>query len=294
MAVRIDQHDASIIDIMTKKTILITGVSSGFGFQTAKLLASSGYQVYGTVRKQEDLTVFSKLPKNNRPKTLILDVTWSQEKISQAVDKVIRKAGKIDCLINNAGYGHMGCIGSFTIEEVRQQFDVNLFGAFKMIFAILPNMRTHQQGLIINVSSISGFVTTAFYGIYSSSKFALEALTQSLRVEESIFNINAVSINPGSFKTSFWENTRYPSCKHLSPKSKIRVLNNKIKKLISKIDHTQGPSKVAVQIKKVIETKNPKRNYLVGYDARLLYLVHRILPTSIQDWLIKKFVKRLA
>jgi short-subunit dehydrogenase len=282
------------MDIMTQKTILITGVSSGFGFHTAKLLALSGYQVYGTVRKKDDLKIFSKLPKEIRPKTMILDVTWSQEKISQIVNKIIKQTSHIDCLINNAGYGHMGCIGSFTIEEVRQQFDVNLFGAFKMIFATLPIMRKHQQGLIINVSSISGFVTTAFYGIYSSSKFALEALTQSLRVEESIFNINAVSINPGSFKTSFWENTRYPSCKHLSPKSKIRGLNNKIKKFISRIHTTQGPNKVAFKIKKVIETKNPKRNYFVGYDARLLYLVHRILPTSLQDWLIKKFVKRLA
>ncbi len=279
---------------MSKKTILITGVSSGFGFHTAKLLSLAGYQVYGTVRKKEDLKVFSKVPKSLRPKTLLLDVTWSQEKIIQTVNKIINKTKKIDCLINNAGYGHMGCIGSFTIEEVRQQFDVNLFGAFKMIFAVLPQMRKQQQGLIINVSSISGFVTTAFYGIYSSSKFALEALTQSLRVEESIFNINAVSVNPGSFKTSFWDNTRYPSCKHLSPKSKLRSLNNKVKEIISKFKRHQGPEKVALRIKKVIETKNPKRNYLVGYDAVLLYTIHRILPTRIQDWLVKKFVKRLA
>jgi short-subunit dehydrogenase len=290
----VNKHDVSIIDVMLNKTILITGVSSGFGFHTAKLLALSGYNVYGTVRKKEDLKVFYGLPKDIRPKTIILDVTWSQEKITQVVDKIIEKTKKIDCLINNAGYGHMGCIGSFTIEEVRQQFDVNLFGAFKMIFTVLPSMRKHNQGLIINVSSISGFVTTAFYGIYSSSKFALEALTQSLRAEESIFNINAVSVNPGSFKTNFWENTRYPSCKHLSPKSKIRGLNNKIKKFISQLDRYQGPNKVAIQIKKIIEITNPKRNYLVGYDARLLYAVHRLLPTSIQDWLIKKFVKRLA
>ncbi|MBU1070918.1 SDR family NAD(P)-dependent oxidoreductase [Patescibacteria group bacterium] len=277
-----------------KKTVLITGVSSGFGFYTAKLLAQSGYKVFGTVRKQKDLKVFTNLPLSIQPKTLILDITWPQDKITQTVKKIIKKTGKINCLVNNAGYAHMGCVGSFTIEEVRQQFNVNLFGAFKMIFAVLPHMRKQQQGLIINVNSIFGLTTTAFYGIYSASKFALEALTQSLRVEESIFNVNAVSINPGSFKTNSKKNTYYPDCKHLSSKSKIRKLNNKFKKITSKLNRHQGPERVAVQIKKVIETHNPKNNYLVGYDAKILYLVHKILPTSIQNWLIKKFIKRLA
>jgi short-subunit dehydrogenase len=278
----------------SKRTILITGVSSGFGFHTAKLLAHSGYRVYGTVRKRKDLKVFSKLPFNLRPKTIILDVTWSQKRITRVVKKIITKTGHIDCLINNAGYGHMGCVGSFTIEEVKKQFNVNLFGAFKMIFAALPYMRQKKKGLIINVSSISGFITTAFYGVYSASKFSLEALTQSIRAEESIFNIDAVSVNPGSFKTNFWKNTQYPSCKHLSQDSKIRAFNHRLKKIISRLNHHQGPDKVAHQIKRILKSKNPRRNYFVGYDAHLLYLAHRTLPVFLQDWLVKKFIKRLA
>ncbi len=273
------------------KVVLITGCSTGFGFLTAKLLSESSYTVYAGVRKQKDLAVFGSQTPSSKLKTILLDVTWSKEKISIVIKNIVKEAGAIDVLVNNAGVGFLGAVESFSDQEVKDQFETNFFGTLRVTKAVLAIMHQQKSGLIINVSSVSGLVTTAYYGIYSASKFALEALTTSLRSEESLFGINVVAVNPGSFQTQFWENEKFP----VSNDSPLSGFNLKIKKLIFSQYHRRGdPIKVANAIKQIIETPNPRKNYLVGLDAHLLFIAAKILPYSIQDWIIKKVVKKLA
>lgn len=261
-----------------KKVILITGCSSGFGYLTTKLLSSKGHFVYAGVRQEKDLELFN----DTNVKPVLLDITWSQGKINNVVNKIFEKEGKIDVLVNNAGFGFLGTVGSFTVEEVKEQFETNFFGQLKMIKSVLPFMRKEKKGLIINISSISGLFTSAFYGVYSSSKFALEALTTALRNEEEINGIKVVSVNPSSHETKFWQNTKIPN--------ESNPMNNQIRMTINKLaKFRRDPINVVKVIEKIIDTGSPKKNYLVGPEAYLLYYASRIFP----DWLIE-FVTSLV
>lgn len=265
------------------KVVLITGCSSGFGYETAKLLAAQGYRVYASVRDPRDLSIFE----GNNPKPILLDITWPQERINTVVNQVLIREGKIDVLVNNSGFGFLGTIGSFAYVEVKDQFETNFFGQFKMIKAVLPYMRKRRKGLIINISTISGLVTTAFYGVYSASKFALEALTTSLRNEESINGIMVVAINPSSHKTKFWENVKFPK--------EGGFINQKIREMVIKLKHFRGdPKAVAKTILKVIRTKSPHKNYLVGFEASIIYFMSRITPQWLIDWVGKMVIHKIS
>lgn len=272
---------------LNNKVILITGCSSGFGFEMAGLLAKRGHTVYAGVRDTDDLRLVD--GKNIYP--VLLDVTWNQEKISELIHEIINKEGKIDVLVNNAGFGILGLVGSFNENEIKEQFETNLFGQFKMAKAVLPGMRKQRRGLIINISSVAGLHTSAFYGVYSSSKFALEAITAAMRVEESLYGIDVVSVNPGSYTTKFWENVKFPA--------EFEPLNNIIAAEIqSKLARFRAnPMNVAYAVEKIINTPNPKKNYLVGLGANLIYYGKNFVPNRFVDWfaklLIRKLVKRI-
>lgn len=280
---------------MKGKVVLITGCSSGFGNLTAKLLAQSNYRVYAGVRRAKDLSVFQNLPKGQSPKTILLDVTWSQSKIDKVIGEIMKKEKKINTLVNNAGFGFLGTSGLFTDQEIRDQFETNFFGLFKVTKAVLPYMRKQKSGTVINVSSTAGIITTAGYGIYSSSKFALEALTQAMRVEESLFNIRVVALNPGSFETNFWINQKFPKKEGESADSPLWRLSKRIKELTNSRPARRGnPNVVSQKIKEIIENQNPQRNYLIGWDAQFLYWGQRLLPNRFIDWAVKSVVRKLA
>lgn len=268
---------------MKKKVILITGCSSGFGYETAKLLSLHGHTVYAGVRSEKDIKVFG----DAKISTFLLDVTWSQEKITNVVSKIFDKETKIDVLVNNAGFGYLGTVGSFTADEVKEQFETNFFGQFKMIKGVLPGMRKRKNGLIINISSIAGLYTSAFYGIYSSSKFALEALTLALRVEESVNGINIVSVNPSSHETKFWPNAKFPKTHE--------PLNKTIAdKIHGKLSYFRGnPINVANVVEKIINTDNPRKNYLVGISAYAVNFVLKLTPQRVVDFVSKKVMANL-
>jgi short-subunit dehydrogenase len=263
-----------------KRVVLITGCSSGFGYETAKLLSASGYSVYATVRKEKDLSVFSNLPENNRPHTLLLDVTWSQTKIENIINEIISKEKRLDVLINNAGFGYFGALRTTSVDELESQFETNLFGLFKVIKSVLPQMRLQKNGLIINLSSIFGLTVSLCYGAYSASKYALEALSHTLRLEEAESGIQVVCVNPGSFETAFRQNKKTPS---LDQNLNTDTLNQKIHHLLEKPHRRGNPKKVALKIKNIIETQNPKANYLIGLDALGIYYLSKILPLKTRD-----------
>lgn len=266
------------------KIVLITGCSTGFGNLTAKLLSSKGYCVYAGARKEKDLIDLEGIGNLN---PVLLDITWSKEKVENVIDKIIKKEGCIDVVVNNAGFGYIGLVGDFLEDELRDQFETNFFGQFKIIKSVLPLMRKRGKGLIININTISGLVSTAFYGVYSASKFALDAITTSLRFEEAVRGISFVAVYPGSFNTNFWENLNWAKN---SPET-----NEKIKKIANKMKwHRGSPIKVVNKLAQIIEKENPKKNYLVGIDAYLIYCVFKFLPYCIIDWIGKKIVSRIV
>jgi NAD(P)-dependent dehydrogenase (short-subunit alcohol dehydrogenase family) len=182
-----------------KKTVLITGASSGFGKVAAKLFHTKGWNVIATMRSPEKETELSTLSDVLITK---LDVT-EQASIQNAVNTGIQKFGKIDVLVNNAGYGALGALEAATEEEVKKQFDVNLFGLIAVTKAVLPGMRKRGSGIIINISSVGGRVTFPFSSLYHATKFAVEGLTESMQYELNPLGINLKIVEPGGYKTEF-------------------------------------------------------------------------------------------
>lgn len=182
-----------------QKTILITGASSGFGRETAKLFHNNGWNVIATMRspeKEEEL--------NHLENVLVihLDVT-NKQSIQEAVNAGVDKFGTIDVLLNNAGYGAIGALEAATDELIRQQFEVNLFGLIDVTKAVLPYMRKNKEGIIINISSMGGKITFPFGSLYHATKFAVEGLTEAMQYELNPLDIKLKIIEPGSYKTDF-------------------------------------------------------------------------------------------
>lgn len=183
------------------KTVLITGASSGIGKATAKYFANNNWNVIATMRSPEKETELTQI---NNIFVTQLEVTDS-DSIQQAIEKGIKKFGKIDAVINNAGYGQQGLFEATTPEKVRAQFEVNVFGVMNVTRAILPHFRSQNSGTLINITSGAGRVTTPILSIYSASKFAVEGFTESLAFELSSQNIKVKIIEPGFIQTSFYE-----------------------------------------------------------------------------------------
>ncbi len=181
-----------------KKVILLTGASSGIGYQIAEILAKEGHVVYGAARRTEKMETL----KQFGVKPIYLDVT-DEESIKSAIDTIIVNEGCIDVLINNAGYGSYGAIEDVEINEAKMQFEVNLFGLARLVQLVLPHMRKQKSGRIINISSMGGRLTSYFGGWYHATKYALEAFSDALRMEVADFGIDVSLIEPGGIKTEW-------------------------------------------------------------------------------------------
>lgn len=253
-----------------EKVVFITGVSSGFGRETARLLAEKGYIVYGTIRRQTDL------PPGVQP--LFMDLA-NPDSIRKAVETVRQKENRIDILINNAGMHTGGPIETIPEEFIRLQMETNFTGMVILTREVLPVMRKQGGGMIINFSSIGGLMGLPFQGFYSASKFAIEGFSEVLRMEVKQFNIKVVVINPGDFHTGNTSNRR----KYLAPTDENDPYNRQYTITLSKIeaDETNGwdPVILAKKILKITEKKNPSYRYIIGsFDQKLSVYLKRILP----------------
>lgn len=254
------------------KVVLITGVSSGFGKYTSEYLASRGYRVYGTTRKDA--------PELTGVTPLKMDVT-QPDSIKKAVETILEKESTIDILINNAGMGIAGSIEETSHEEAALQMDTNFMGSVNMIQAVLPIMRKAGKGTIVNFSSIGGLMGLPFVAFYSASKFAIEGLSEALRMELKRFKIKVVVLEPGDFKTNFTANRIF--IKAASDKSPYKDSFTRNMETIEK-DETGGmkPEYLARKVYKILQKKRPRQRYVISsFEQKLAVFLKIILPGKI-------------
>ncbi|HFF9489229.1 oxidoreductase [Serratia bockelmannii] len=266
----------------SSKTILITGVSSGFGQALAREALAVGHRVVGTVRNSEALQAFAALD-TQRAFGYLLDVT-DDERIDEVVGEIESAVGPIDVLVNNAGYGHEGILEESPLAELRRQFDVNVFGAVAMIKAVLPGMRQRRRGHIINITSMGSFITLPGISYYCGSKFALEGISETLSKELSPFNLHVTSVAPGSFRTDWAGRSMVRSPRRVPD---YDALFEPVRQARQEKSGKQlgDPVKAAHAMLALIESGKPPTHLLLGSDA--LSLVRQKLEAlgqEIEQW----------
>ena len=278
----------SIQDDNMSKVVLITGASSGIGFDAARMLARQGHRVYAAARRvemMEPLRADGVVP-------LSMDVT-DQESMTSGVKAVIDAEGRIDVLVNNAGYGYFGAIETVSDAEARRQLEVNVFGLAALCRLVIPHMRRQHSGRIINTSSIAGLMVLPFGGWYHVSKYSVEALSDALRMELRPFGIDVAMIEPGGIRTDWgiiagrhlaesargtaYETSAMPEANLLDKAYRGRFLSN--------------PKVVATAISRAVNSHRPRARYRLGRFSHLGVAIHRLLPTRWWDALMRRFVQ---
>lgn len=264
------------------KVVLITGGSSGLGKSIGEYLTEKGFIVYGTSRKSENYKE-SKFP------ILKLDVK-DTESIQQTVQAIIDKEGKLDIVINNAGAGITGAIEEIPEAEIKANFDTNFFGPINVIKSVLPQMRKQHSGLIINVTSIAGYMGLPYRGVYSASKGALELLTEAFRMELKDFNIKMTNVAPGDFATNIASGRYHAPLLDNSPYKK--PYGDTLNLMNTHVDNGSDPNMMAHAILKIINTENPKVHYKVGeFMQKFSIFLKRILPDKVYEKMLMNHYK---
>lgn len=266
-----------------KKVILITGISSGFGRQTAELLAHEGHIVYGTVRRDTEIIL--------SVTTLKLDLT-NIDSIRLSVNTILRKEGRIDVLINNAGMHTGGPVETSSIDNIKLLMDTNFLGMVNLTREVLPIMRKQGNGTIINFSSIGGLMGLPFQSFYSAGKFAIEGFSEALRMEVRQFNVKVVLINPGDFHTNNSVNRR----KFLAPTDTSDPYNVQYLKTLAIIEKDEGqgwePVVLAKKLVRIVECKNPRNRYIIAsFEQKLAVVLKYILPGKMFDMILEDHYK---
>lgn len=261
------------------KVILITGGSSGIGKSIGEFLTQKGYTVYGTSRNPD------KVKETTFP-LLTLDVR-DVNSIQHAVAILLEKEGRLDVLINNAGVGIMGPLEEIPTVEIKNNFDTNFFGPIEMMKAVLPQMREQKSGLIMNITSIAGYMGLPYRSVYSASKGALELITEALRMEVKAFGIEITNVAPGDFATNI-ASGRYHA--PLNPDSPYQIpYGNTLKMMDEHVDSGSNPNEMAFAIHKIIETIKPNGHYKVGsFLQRFSVVLKRILPDKMYEKMLMK------
>ena len=246
------------------QTLFITGVSSGFGNALAREALAAGHRVIGTVRREADLQAFQALSPDHAH-GVILDVT-DFERIDGVVADVEATHGPVDVLINNAGYGHEGILEESPLQDMRRQFDVNVFGAVAVIKAFLPFFRKRRQGRILNITSMGGTITMPGIAYYCGSKFALEGISDTLSKELQPFNIFVTAVAPGSFRTDWAGRSMQRTPRSLAD---YDASFDPVRKAREEKSGKQlgNPHKAAQAMLQIIASPNPPAHLLLGSDA---------------------------
>ena len=262
---------------MTDPVAVVTGVSSGIGNATARALVSRGFRVFGTAR-----SVASALPP--KVERVLLDVRDAAS-IAAGVRAVLAKAGRIDLLVNNAGGSVIGAVEETSLEQARELFEVNFFGAVRMTQAVLPAMRAQKSGRIVFISSVMGFLPAPFWGFYAASKHALEGLAESLDHETRTLGIRAALVEPGYMRTSLGSNTMSAT----SPVDDYATARNRVSESVhAGVDAGEDPQVVAEAVLQAATAAKPRLRYPAGKRAGRLALLRRYMPAGIFDGALRK------
>ena len=252
------------------QTILVTGASSGIGQSTARLLAERGFTVFGTARKPD--------ASKREPFTMLALDVRSDESVRTCVDQVMAKAGRLDVLVNNAGYAMMGAAEETSVEEARAQFETNFFGIVRMVNAVLPGMRAAGAGKIINISSLAGNTAIPYSAFYSATKFAVEGYSESLWHEVRPFGVSVSLVEPGFVNTPIGE---------ASPEAQRALSAYTVtrKRMLAKFGRSLkggiAPEQVARRVLQVVESKSPGLRYRVGAQATWLPRLRNVVPWKV-------------
>lgn len=264
------------------KVVFITGASSGIGKAIGEFLLSKDFKVYGTSRNPENI-------KQSKIELVALDVR-NTESIHNAIATVLDKEGKIDVLINNAGVGITGPLEEIPLNEIKNNFETNLFGPIEVMKAVLPSMRNQKSGLIINITSIAGYMGLPFRSVYSASKGALEIITEGIRIEVKPFGIHVTNVAPGDFATNIAAGRFHAPLLENSPYKKtygttLDMMNNHV-------DGGSNPNEMAEAIYRIIQSKKPKVHYKVGaFMQKFSIVLKRILPDTVYEKLLMNHYK---
>lgn len=260
------------------KVILITGASSGIGKITAEFLSNKGFKVYGTSRNPK--------PGEENFTFLKLDVL-DKGSIEKAIETLLKKEGRIDVLINNAGMGITGPVEETSTDEMRRVFDTNFFGAIEVMQGVLPVMRKQGSGLIVNVTSIAGYMGLPFRGIYSATKGALELVTEAVSMETKAFNIKVTNIAPGDFATNI-ASGRYHS-PVIKDSAYAKIYQKNLDLMDAHVNSGKDPIEMAEQIYRIINDSSPRLHYKVGeFLQKFSIVLKRVLPDRVYEKMIMK------
>lgn len=272
---------------------LITGSSSGIGLATAVYLAHRGYSVWATMRNLDKASELQKITQTERLPIEIapLDVC-DDSSVKNAVEKVLQRSGRIDVLVNNAGYGLRGAVEEVSLAEWQAQFETNFFGAIRITQAVLPQMRAQKSGAIVNISSVLGRMAIPFSGPYTASKFALEGVSETLRYELDPWGIKVILIEPGFIATKFQENVQFAQAAQRDDSPYAVFKQASSRRVQRNIYRAAPPEAVAATIYRAITHPNPKLRYGVGREAKWILPLRRFLPSRLFEYLLKRQLGR--
>lgn len=261
--------------------VLITGASSGFGRLAAQVLTCHNFRVFGTSRRARPNAngLFEMVP---------LDVQ-SDESVQACVEMVLERAGQIDVLINNAGYGFSGALEETSLAEAKALFETNFFGTVRMVKAVLPHMRKQQRGRIINISSVVGLVGVPFEGFYAASKHALEGYTETLRYEVRPFNIHVSIIEPAGFETNF-ASAQQKASMQIEDYGETR---DRAVQILEQDLLQGGPDAILVAetMLRIVQSPAPRLRYMVGNEVSVIDISRRLLPGAVVEWMMRSLFK---
>jgi len=267
---------------LQKRVALITGASSGLGRSCAEFLAGHGFRVYGASRRAQSNPLFE---------SLCMDVR-EDESVQNAIAGIVKREGRIDVVVNNAGIAIAGAVEDTSIEEARKQFDTNFFGVLRVCRAALPAMREQRSGYIVNIGSIGGLVAIPYQGLYSASKFALEGLSESLRLEASRFGIQVVLIEPGDHRTSLTQNRSRTADSLTNPIYRTRF-DRAVATMEADEQRGTEPEAVARLLYRIVNRARPRLRYTVGpVPERAAIWLKRLMPYAIVEKVMGYYYSR--
>ncbi|RDC55954.1 SDR family NAD(P)-dependent oxidoreductase [Pedobacter chinensis] len=267
----------------TNKTWFITGASRGFGFEITKAALADGHKVIATVRKGKE-QLAAQFNSNN---LLVIEMDVTDEGVvNTAVNEALARFGKIDVLVNNAGFGLLSAVEEGSDSEIRNMYETNVFGLLKVLRAVLPHFRSQHSGHVINISSVGGLTGSAGWGLYNSTKFAVEGLTEALAKELAPLGIYATAVEPGYFRTNFLDGSSLTTAKQVI--DDYAETSGKMRSYAPDVSYRQpgDPAKLAKAILKIVEAEQPPVHLPLGNDTLKAYRTKTAsFELDIQDWL---------